>query len=327
MLLFEIIRVFKLIQSISTFISNSRVICGSFSLRCLGLDRQHTVQRAVSMTGSGLHTGKTSTITIRPAAINAGIFFRRIDLPGSGDIPALVEFISKAPLCTVLAGPMGGEVSTIEHLMAAISAMEIDNLLIEINGPEVPIFDGSALPFLNAILRAEPEAQNATRLSVVIIEPIDVRLGASWARFTPSPVRSFGCGINFPDPAIGRQAFEIDLTPKRFQTDVAFARTFCSMSDVAAMQSAGRIKGGTLNCAVVFEGGRVLSPGGLRSAVEPATHKVLDAIGDIALFGALIIGRFDAWRPSHALNAMLLKEMHRRPSAWCQETEDEREAA
>lgn len=271
--------------------------------------RQHSLKTAIGCVGTGVHSGATVALTLAPAPAGRGIVFRRTDL--GRDIPARFDYVADARLATTLALP--GEpdirVSTVEHLLAALSGLGIDNALISLDGPEVPILDGSAAPFVFLIECAGIAAQDAPRRFLVPRQVVRVEDGDAWAELRPAP-RAEGLemrlSIDFPAAAIGRQSLEVRLTPASFRRELAAARTFAMAEDVAALQAAGLALGGSLANAVVVDGARVLNPGGLRMDREFARHKLLDAVGDLALAGAPIRGRFVAHRSGHALNNRLL---------------------
>ncbi len=271
---------------------------------------QATLKTPVGVSGIGLHSGLSACMTIYPAPPMHGIAFQRTDIGGrSGLIYARHDAVRDARLCTVVSNIDGNSVSTIEHLMAALSASGIDNALIEIDGPEVPIMDGSALPFLETFSLAGVVAQDRSRDPVMIKETIEVRMGDAWARLEPADQLEISCLIDFQDQAIGRQEFNFFPERSDFASEIAGARTFCRLSDVEMMRASGRARGGSYDNAIVVDGSDILTPGGLRLEREFVRHKVLDVIGDIALFGRPIVGRLTAERPGHALTNLLMREL------------------
>ena len=248
-------------------------------------------------------------MTVRPAMADHGVWFKRTDVrDGDNLIPARYDAVQQSPLCTLLVNDAGVSVSTVEHIMAALAGCGIYNALIEIDGPEVPIVDGSALPFLRGIMNRGIRELAAPVRAWEIVAPVSVTNGDSTATLQPADVMQIDFHIDFEDAAIGRQSLSLNMANGSFARELSDSRTFCRQSDVDAMQSNGLALGGQpgLN-AVVFEGDRVLSPGGLRHADEPVRHKMLDALGDLALAGAPIIGRYTGVRAGHALTNTLLR--------------------
>lgn len=283
--------------------------------------RQRTVKAAIDCTGIGVHSGRRVHLQINPAPADHGIVFRRTDLGQT--IAARYDNVVDTRLCTVLgAGKM--RVGTIEHLMAALAAAGIDNALIDVDGPELPILDGSAAPFLFLLDCAGTVAQDLPRRAIEVCRTIRVEAGEAWAELRPlAPLTRGGCpaldmdlSIEFPAAAIGRQAASLLLTVDSFRNHVATARTFTQMHEVEQLQAAGLARGGSLDNAVVVDGDRVLNPAGLRMDNEFASHKLVDAIGDLALAGGPLHGRFVAHRTGHALNNLLLRTLFADPAAW-----------
>lgn len=278
---------------------------------------QSTLSRSLSFAGIGLHGGLPARLTIRPAPAGFGIWFCRIDVADRDQmIPASWDAVSETTLCTKLANEAGVSVSTVEHVMAALAAAGIDNALLDVDGPEIPILDGSAQLFIDAILSAGLAAVDAPRRAIEILSPIVVE--TKTARASLSPARRFEAAfeIDFHETAIGRQRYEMAVTPANFTRELADCRTFCRRAEIDQLRAAGLAQGGNLGNAVVIDGDRVVNPGGLRRADEPVRHKLLDAIGDLALAGAPIIGRFESERGGHALTNALLHRLFDRPDAW-----------
>ncbi len=269
------------------------------------------------MTGTGLHSGQPVVLRIRPAASGQGITFLRTDVTGpSAQIPARWDMVVPSRLCTIVANDEGTEVSTVEHVMAALAGCGIHNAVVELNGPEAPILDGSAAEYVAAILDAGIVEQRAPIEIIEITREISVQQGQSWARLSPSADFQMDYRIEFVDPAIGNQSMVLNLANGTFVRELSDSRTFCRMADVDKMRAAGLAKGGTLDNALVVEGDRVLTPGGARHADEPVRHKMLDALGDLALAGAPVLGRFTAHRGGHALTNRLLRHLFATPDAY-----------
>jgi len=280
---------------------------------------QKTVKQRIGCTGVGLHTGRKVRLELVPAEAGSGIWFRRVDLPGAPLVAARWDNVSDTRLCTVLGaglGERGASVATVEHLMAALAGMGIDNLVIELDGPEVPAMDGSAAPFVFLIECAGVEEQPAMRAYVEVLRPVRVSDGEARAALTPSDGFSIGFDIDFAAAAIGRQRAFFDGNADSFKTALAGARTFGMAEEVEQMRSAGLALGGSLDNAVVVSGDRVLNAGGLRYRDEFVRHKMLDSLGDMALAGAPILGHFHGSRSGHALNNRLLRALFADARAW-----------
>lgn len=267
--------------------------------------------------GTGLHSGKPVRMVVRPASADYGIWFRRTDLTrGDALIPARWDAVVPSKLCTLVANDDGAQVSTIEHVMAALAGLAINNALIEIDGPEVPILDGSAAPFVAAILAKGLRPQNAPVRAIRLLKSIEVRDGDAVARLDPAEMLEIDFRIDFTDAAIGQQSRRLNMANGAFVRELCDARTFCRKSDVDAMRERGLALGGTLENAVVFDGALVLSPGGLRHADEPVRHKMLDALGDLSLAGAPLLARYTGERAGHALTNRLLHKLFTTPGAF-----------
>ena len=278
---------------------------------------QNTLIRSVTFTGVGLHSGAPVTMTVHPAAEDHGICFRRTDVvTGDAQVPAQWDAVVPSRLCTLVANAAGVSVSTIEHIMAALAGSAIHNALIDIDGPEVPILDGSAAPFVSGFLDAGIVAQGAPVRAIRVLKAIEVREGEAVARLEPSDMLEIAFEIDFAEAAIGRQDKVLNMANGAFVRELSDSRTFCRNAEVVAMRERGLALGGTLENAVVFEGDKVLSPGGLRYADEPVRHKMLDALGDLALAGGPILGRYTGIRAGHALTNRLLRALFADPSAW-----------
>ena len=278
---------------------------------------QTTIRSAVTFQGVGLHSGAPVRMTIHPASANYGIWFRRTDIDSLDPlVPARWDAVVSSRLCTLIANRAGTTVSTIEHIMAALAGTGIHNALIEIDGPEVPILDGSAAPFVAGIMARGLRELDVPVRALRILAPVEVRDGEAVARLEPAgDALEMRFDIDFSDRAIGRQSKQLVLANGAFVRELSDSRTFCRRADVETMQANGLALGGTFTNAVVVDGDRVLSPGGLRHADEPVRHKMLDALGDLALAGGPILGRYVGQRAGHALTNRLLRELFRHPEA------------
>jgi UDP-3-O-[3-hydroxymyristoyl] N-acetylglucosamine deacetylase len=278
---------------------------------------QTTLHTPASVAGTGLHSGSPARVLLKDAAPGTGIVFRRVDVTDRDNlIPALWDRVLQSPLATRIVNSDGVMVSTIEHLMAALAGTGVRNAVVEIDGPEVPILDGSAAPWVRAILAAGVAAQDARLEVIEILEPVEVREGLAWARLEPSATPEMDFTIDFPDAAIGHQEKALGLSNGAFVRELCDSRTFCRQADVDAMRSRGLALGGTYLNAVVVDGARVLTPGGLRHPDEAVRHKMLDALGDLATAGAPILGRYVGHRAGHTLTNQLLRALFARPEAW-----------
>ncbi|MGR3392704.1 UDP-3-O-acyl-N-acetylglucosamine deacetylase [Sagittula sp.] len=281
---------------------------------------QTTIRSAISFDGIGPHSGRPARLTIRPAVVNRGIWFKRTDVDlGDTMIPARWDNVVRSPLCTLIQNRAGVSVSTVEHVMAALAGCGVHNALVEIDGPEAPILDGSSVPFVRGILNVGLRAQGAPVRAIEILKPVTVETQGGWARLSPSKT---GQGldmvfrIDFADAAIGVQEKRLNLANGTFVRELSDCRTFCRASDVDAMQKAGKALGGTYENAVVVDGDKVLSPGGFRHADEAVRHKMLDALGDLALAGAPILGLYEGHKAGHAMTNALLHALFADAQAW-----------
>jgi UDP-3-O-[3-hydroxymyristoyl] N-acetylglucosamine deacetylase len=274
-------------------------------------EHQTTLASSVTLSGTGVHSGKPVTIRFHPADADVGIVFQVSAADGGGrELRAVHSSVGSTDLCTVLGDPAGAHVATVEHLMAALFGIGIDNVLVEVDGGEVPILDGSAGPFVDAFEQAGIEVLSAKRRYLRIIKPVRVENGASWAEFRPYNGTRFEVEIDFESPAIGRQIFAGDLSEEMFRRDISRARTFGFMKDVERLWAAGFALGSSLeNSVVIGDDNRIINMGGLRYENEFARHKVLDAMGDLALAGARFIGCFRSYRGGHKLNAAALRRL------------------
>ncbi len=255
-------------------------------------------------------------MTLRPASADYGIWFNRIDLVGGNSlVPAYWDAVVPSKLCTQISNTSGAGVSTIEHIMAALAGVGVHNCLIEIDGPEVPILDGSAAPFVQGILERGLRSQSEAVRAIKILKTVEVTEGDSFARLEPADMLEIDFQIDFAAAGIGRQSHRLNLSNGAFVRELCDSRTFCLQADVDAMRAVGLALGGTLENAVVFDGARILSPGGLRHPDEPVRHKMLDAMGDLALAGGPILGRYVGNRSGHSMTNRLLRKLFATPGA------------
>ena len=281
---------------------------------------QRTLKASIACVGTGLHTGKRVHVSLCPAPKGHGIVFRRTDC--HTDVPARFDCVVDARFATTLAcfSNQGIHVTTVEHLLAAFAGAGIDNVLVELDGPEVPILDGSAAPWLFLIECAGLADQpDAPRRCVEVRRAVRVQDGEAWAELLPPGPHDgleMTASIAFTATAIGRQSIAVRLTPESFRHELARARTFALAEDVGMLRAAGLARGGTLENAVVVDGARIINPDGLRMHDEFVRHKLLDAVGDLALTGAPLRARFRAHRPGHALTNRLLRALFADPTAW-----------
>jgi UDP-3-O-[3-hydroxymyristoyl] N-acetylglucosamine deacetylase len=256
-------------------------------------------------------------MAIMPASAEHGIWFKRVDVIGADNlVPARWDAVEQSPLCTKLLNDSGVGVSTVEHVMAALVGCGVHNALIEIDGPEVPILDGSAAPFVRGIMQRGLQRLAASVRALEVLKRVSVTHGDATASLEPAPEMMVEFHIDFEDSAIGRQSKTLNLANGSFARELADSRTFCRQADVDAMHANGLALGGNPGVnAVVFDGSRVVSPGGLRHMDEPVRHKMLDAVGDLALAGGPVIGRYIGVRAGHAVTNMLLRKLFATPDA------------
>lgn len=277
---------------------------------------QNTIRTSVTFDGVGLHGGAPVRMTIRPAAAGHGIWFKRTDIElGETRIPARFDSAVQTPLCTRLINAAGVSVDTVEHVMAALMGCGVHNALIEIDGPEVPILDGSSAPFVRGIMARGVQRQSAPVLAYQVMRPVSVERGVARASIAPADRLVIEFHIDFPDAAIGRQSKRLDMANGAFARELCDSRTFCRHADVEIMHENGLALGGTLENAVVVDGDRVLTPGGLRHPDEAVRHKMLDALGDLALAGGPILGHYVGDKAGHALTNELLRTLFDTPGA------------
>ena len=277
---------------------------------------QRTLSNPIAFDGIGLHTGEPVSMRVLPAEAHAGITFRRTDLDAEiGCIPARWDNVEHAQLCTRLSNGQGATVSTVEHVMAALAGCGVHNAVVEIDGPEVPVMDGSAAEFVAGFLRVGLTEQSAPVTLMVVRKEVVIEDGQSWLRLLPSDRFLMEYGIEFEDSAIGRQHLTLDLANGCFVRELADCRTFCRQRDVDLMRANGLARGGSYQNAVVVDDARVLTPGGMRHGDEPVRHKMLDAVGDLSLAGGPLLGHYQAFRGGHALTNQLLRKAFATPGA------------
>lgn len=282
-----------------------------------GFTRQQTLKNSISCSGTGLHSGATVSMTLHPAPTGTGIVFRRTDSDGLGfAVPADVDHVVDATLCTTLGDAAGRTLATVEHLMAALCGSGIDNAFIDVEGPEVPVMDGSAAPFVFLIECAGIVQQNAPRRYIEVLKPIHIESDGRRASLTPDKLFSLDFEIDFDSPAIGRQEMTVQLVNGTFKGEISRARTFGFAHEVDQLRKMGLARGGSLDNAVVVGDGIVLNEDGLRYDDEFVRHKILDSVGDLYLAGAPLRARFSGYRSGHALNHDLLRTMFADTTAW-----------
>ena len=279
--------------------------------------RQRTLKNIVRATGVGLHTGEKVYLTLRPAAPDTGIVFRRIDLPQAVEIKADPYAVGDTRLSSCLEKD-GVRISTVEHLMSALAGLGIDNAYVDLTAPEVPIMDGSAGPFVFLLQSAGVEEQKAAKKFIRVLQRVEAREGDKWVRFDPHNGFKLELAIDFDHPVLERssQSVCVDFSTTSYIKEVSRARTFGFMQDVEAMREQGLALGGSLDNAIVMDEYRVLNNDGLRYDDEFVKHKVLDAIGDLYLLGHPLIGAFSGYKSGHALNNMLLRRLVEQRHAW-----------
>ena len=279
--------------------------------------RQRTLKNVIRATGVGLHSGEKVYLTLRPAPVDAGIVFRRVDLDPVVEIPARADSVTETMLCTGLSQD-GGKVMTVEHLMSALAGLGIDNAYVDLSAPEVPIMDGSAGPFVFLLQSAGIAEQEAPKRFMRIREAVEVRDGDKVARFEPHDGFRIGFTVEFDHPAIpaSRSRAEVEFSTTSYVREVSRARTFGFMRDLEFMRERNLGLGGSMDNAIVLDEFRVLNEDGLRYADEFVRHKILDAVGDLYLAGRPIIGAFEGFKSGHALNNKLVRALLAQPAAW-----------
>lgn len=272
--------------------------------------QQHTLAQEVLIKGIGLHSGYESILRLKPAPENSGVVFKRVDIQGEPELKALYTNVVDTRNCTCLGDEKGNIVSTIEHLMAALNVLGVDNVLIEINSPEMPIMDGSAAPFVEALEKAGLKEQSATRKLLKVLKPVSFE-DDKGNKIELLPAEDFYIEfmIEFPSKIVGRQKFSETVTLKDFKDHVAPCRTFCEKYQVDYLRSIGLIKGGSLENAIVLDGETILNEGGFRTQNECVNHKVIDALGDMYTSGYQLCGHLKASKTGHFHNNEILKKL------------------
>ena len=278
---------------------------------------QTTLESSITFSGVGLHSGNSVTLSIKPASKNHGILFKRKDIEiGNPIVRARWDYVSKTTLCTRVTNEDGTTISTIEHLMAALSGCGVSNALIEIDSEEVPILDGSAAPFVKGILETGLKIISASSRIIKITRPVIFENQFGWARLSPFKRPEMEYFIDFDDLVIGKQSKILNMSNGSFVKELCSSRTFCSNKDVETMQRNGLALGGTYSNAVVVDGDKVLSPGGMRYQDEAVRHKMLDAFGDLALAGAPILGKYEGHKAGHFITNSLLRKLFSKPDCY-----------
>ncbi|MGO3518464.1 MAG: UDP-3-O-acyl-N-acetylglucosamine deacetylase [Acetobacter cibinongensis] len=280
---------------------------------------QHTLGKSITGVGVGLHTGAQIQLTLMPAPAHHGIVFQRTDLSAPA-LPARFDSVVDTRLSTVLGDPSNPQnrIATVEHLMAALHGCGVDNALILVDGPEIPVFDGSAADFVFLIDCAGRKTQDAPRQFVEVLRPVRVEQNGAFVELRPAPIPhlQLSLGIEFSAKAIGKQDFALELTPQTFRHELARSRTFTLRQEIEALHKAGLARGGSLENAIVVDDDQILNPAGLRSPDEFIRHKMMDAVGDLYLAGAPLRARFYGHRSGHGLNNQLLRALFADRAAW-----------
>ena len=278
---------------------------------------QHTLQGPAIFAGVGVHTGAYTRVAVRPAPTNSGIVFVRTDVTDRDNrVPATGEAVTKTQLGTVIGNDAGTTVSTIEHLMAAMAALCIDNAVVELDGPELPILDGSAQPFIEILDRVGRRRQEAARRYIEMLDTVEVIDGDKRASLAPAEQFEVAFEIKFDAAPIGTQRVDLVVDEESFREELADCRTFGFVREVEALRAIGLARGGSIDNAVVLDGDRILNPEGLRRPDEFVRHKALDAVGDLYVLGMPILGRFDGLYAGHGLNNLVVRALLANPQAW-----------
>jgi len=279
--------------------------------------RQRTVSKIIKATGVGLHTGKKVTITLKPAHANTGVIYKRTDLKPEVVFVADASSVRDTMLCTCLINKDGVRLSTVEHLNAALAGLGIDNIIIEVDAPEIPIMDGSAAPFVYLLQEAGVKELNAAKKFLRVKQTVRVEDGDKWAEFRPYNGFKLDFTINFNHPVVSQHPnYVLDFSTQKFITEISRARTFGFLKEIEYLQSQGLCLGGSMDCAIALDEYGVMNPDGLRFEDEFVRHKTLDAIGDVFMCGHNIIGEMVAYKSGHALNNKLLQTLLSRQEAW-----------
>lgn len=280
--------------------------------------KQRTLKQSIKVTGVGLHSGNKVTLNLRPAAINTGVVYCRTDLNPPVYFPADAEAVRDTMLCTALVNDEGVRISTVEHLNSALAGLGIDNIIIEVDAPEIPIMDGSASPFVYLLLDAGIEEQDAPKKFIRVKKKVRVEDGDKWAEILPYNGFRLNFTIDFNHPAITKNlsTYSLEFSAQKFVQQISRARTFAFMKDIEYLQSQGLALGGSLDNAIVLDNYRVVNEDGLRFKDELVRHKMLDSIGDLFMCGYNMIGEFKAYKSGHGLNNKLLRALLEDQEAW-----------
>jgi UDP-3-O-[3-hydroxymyristoyl] N-acetylglucosamine deacetylase len=280
--------------------------------------KQRTIKSSVTTTGIGLHKGEKVTLTLRPAAENTGIVFLRTDLTPVAEFKSTPELVGDTQMCTCLINDAGQRLSTTEHLMAAVASLAIDNLIVEVDAAEIPIMDGSSLPFIYLMQQAEIVEQNSLRRYIKVTKPVRIDLGDKWAELRPYDGFKIDFRIEFAHPAISesKQRIVMDITADSFLKQISRARTFGFMRDIEYLRANNLALGGNMDNAIVLDEYRVLNPDGLRYEDEFVKHKILDAVGDLYMTGTPLLAEFVAYKSGHDLNNKVLVELMKQQDCW-----------
>ena len=285
--------------------------------------KQRTIQKSVQTSGVGLHNGEKVTMTLKPAEADQGIVFRRVDQKKSNEIKVSPDAVKDTKMCSAI-GQDTSRVATVEHLMSALSATGVDNIIIELNGPEVPIMDGSSIPFIYLLQTAKLKELDAAKKFVLIKDVIEVKDKDKWARFEPYDGFKIDFTIDFPHPVFDTSTNKValDFYDESYITEISRARTFGFMQEVEYLRSNGLARGGSLDNAIVLDEYKIINKDGLRYNDEFVRHKILDAVGDLYMLGYSIIGNFKAYKSGHELNNKLLLALLSNKKCWSLTTLD-----
>lgn len=280
--------------------------------------KQRTIKSQITTTGIGLHKGEKVTLTLRPAPKNTGIVFRRVDLSPVAEFPSSAELVGDTQMCTCLINAEGHRLSTTEHLMAALASLAIDNVIVEVDAAEIPIMDGSSLPFIYLLQQAEIIEQDALRRYIKITKPVRVEIDDKWAELRPYDGFKVDFEIEFNHPIISqsKQRISLDITADSFLKQISRARTFGFMRDIEYLRNNNLALGGNMDNAIILDEFRVLNPDGLRYEDEFVKHKILDAVGDLYMTSKPLLAEFAAFKSGHDLNNKVLVELMNNPDCW-----------
>ena len=278
---------------------------------------QHTLKTAIAVSGVGTHSGAKATLTLKPAQANSGIVFVRTDITDRDNVvPAKWNSVVDTRLCTIIANKAGVTVSTVEHVLSACAALGLDNAVIEVDGPEVPIMDGSARDFVTALDKAGLQRQNAPRRILRVKKTVSYQEGDKEIYLSPADGQYFGFEIDFANPVIGRQKYTHQMKEEIYRKEIASARTFGFVHEVEQLRKMGLARGSSLENAIGIDGDKILNPEGLRFPNEFVRHKILDAIGDLYLCGMQIMGHYHGVKAGHAMNNKLMHVLFSQPDAF-----------